>query len=74
MKPKLIKDWRQSWRWYSQQAAALQVALAGAWLAIPEDARASIPTMAIAVAFGVPAVLGAIGRVIDQGGSDGPAQ
>lgn len=67
-KPKLVKDWRKSWKWYSQQAAGLQVALAASWLAIPEDARASIPAVAIAVAFGIPAILGAIGRVIDQGG------
>lgn len=66
-KPKLVKDWRSSYRWYSQQAAGLQVALAGAWLAIPEDARTSIPTIAVALAFGIPAILGVVGRVIDQG-------
>ena len=65
-KPKLIRDWKSSWRWYSQQAAGLQVALAGAWLAIPEDARTSIPTVAVALAFGIPAILGVVGRVIDQ--------
>jgi hypothetical protein len=65
-KPQLVKDWRQSWRWYSQQAAGLQVALAASWLAIPEDARASIPTVAVALAFGIPAVLGVVGRLIDQ--------
>jgi hypothetical protein len=68
MKP--VKNWRQSWRWFSVHAMALQGAVAGAWLAVPDDMRAAVPADWLAVAAVVLTVLGVAGRLISQGGDD----
>jgi hypothetical protein len=68
MKP--VKNWRQSWRWLSMQAMALQGAVAGAWLAVPDDMRQSVPSEWLAACAVVLTLLGVAGRLIDQGGSD----
>ena len=67
---KLVSNWRQSWRWLSMQAFALQGAVAGAWLAVPDDMRASVPSEWLAACALVLTVLGAIGRLVPQGGGD----
>lgn len=36
-------QWRQSWKYLSNWAHAVQVACAVAWLAVPDDLRASVP-------------------------------
>lgn len=66
MKP--VKNWRQSWRWWSVRAMALQGAVAGAWLAVPDDMRASVPSEWLAACAVVLTVLGVAGRLIDQSG------
>jgi len=68
MKP--VKNWRQSWRWFSVQAMALQGAVAGAWLAVPDDMRGAVPADWLAIAAVVLTALGVAGRLIDQGGGD----
>ena len=68
MKP--VKNWRQSWRWFSVQAMALQGAVAGAWLAVPDDMRNAVPADWLAIAAVVLTALGVAGRLIDQGGGD----
>jgi hypothetical protein len=68
MKP--VKNWRQAWRWLSVQAMALQGAVAGAWLVVPDDMRAAVPSEWLAACAVVLTVLGVAGRLIDQGGSD----
>ena len=40
---KLVSDWRQSLRWFSVQAMALQGATAAAWLALPAEWRETFP-------------------------------
>lgn len=65
---KLVSGWRQSWKWFSVQAAALQVAAASVWLLTPEDARATFPPEYVAAFFGTVAVLAVLGRLLDQGG------
>lgn len=67
-RPKLVAGWRQSWKWFSMQANGLLVAMAAAWVAIPEDVRTGDLVVWAGVAFGVVAALGALGRIIDQGG------
>jgi hypothetical protein len=64
---KLVKNARQSWRWLSVQAMALQGAVAGAWLAVPDDMRASVPSEWLAVAAIALTGLGILGRLVDQG-------
>ena len=70
---RLVKNARRSWRWFSVQAMAVAGAMQGAWLAMPPDLQARVPgewvdalTMAILA-------LGIVGRLVDQGGSDGAA-
>lgn len=70
MKRFLVKDAGQAWRWFSVQAMALQGAAAGAWLAVPDDLRASVPSEWLAVCAVVLTLLGVAGRLIDQGGGD----
>ena len=67
---KLVKNARQSWRWFSVQAMALQGAVAGAWLAVPDDMRAAVPSEWLAACAVALTVLGVIGRLVDQGGGD----
>jgi hypothetical protein len=67
---KLVPNAKQAWRWLSVQAMALQGAVAGAWLAVPDDLRASVPSEWLAACAVVLTVLGVAGRLIDQGGKD----
>ena len=68
---KLVKDARKAWRWFSVQAMALQGAVAGAWLVVPDDMRAAVPAEWLAACAVALTVLGVAGRLIDQGGGDG---
>lgn len=65
-KPKLVDDWKQSWKWFSTQAMALGVAIQGAWMMIPEDMKTSLPQNAICYATMILLVLGVIGRLVKQ--------
>lgn len=67
---KLVPNAKQAWRWLSVQAMALQGAVAGAWLVVPDDMRASVPSEWLAACAVVLTVLGVAGRLIDQGGKD----
>ena len=69
-RPKLVAGWRKSWKWFSVQAAALQVSAAAVWMALPEDARANFPPAYVAGFFGAVALVALVGRLVDQGGSD----
>ncbi len=65
-KPSLVPDWRDCWRWFSMQAGALSTAILGAWLAVPDDMRAQVPTPYIVALVFVLVILGMFGRLIDQ--------
>ena len=67
---RLVRDWRQAWRWLSVQALAISAAVPGAWLAIPEEWRAAMPAEWLAGAAVVIGLMGIIGRLVDQGGDD----
>ena len=64
---KLIPNWRRAWRMFSVQAQALAIAVIGAWQAIPDDIRASIPQWGLWSLLGVILAGGIAGRLIDQG-------
>jgi len=63
---KLVDDARSAWRWFSVQAMALQGAAAVAWLAVPNDLRASVPSEWMAIGAVVLVVLGIAGRLVQQ--------
>jgi len=64
---KTVKNARQSWRWWSVRAMALQGAVAGSWLAVPDDMRMAVPSEWLAAGAILLTVLGIAGRLIDQG-------
>ena len=64
---KLVRNADRAWRWFSVRAMAVAGAAPAAWLAVPADMRAAVPGEWLA-AFGVAlAILGIVGRIIDQG-------
>lgn len=67
---RLVKDARKAWRWFSVQAMALQGAAAGAWLVVPDDMRASVPSEWLAACAVILTVLGIAGRLVAQDGTD----
>ena len=67
---RLVKDWRKAWRYFSVQAMALQGAVAGAWLVVPDDMKAAVPAEWLAACAVVLTVLGVAGRLVDQNGTD----
>ncbi len=73
---KLKTDWRSAWRWYSMQAMALATALIGAWAALPDEWRQSVPEGLVQGITLVTLALGMVGRLLTQdpptqGGDDG---
>ncbi len=48
------------------QAMAIALALQGAWMAVPEDLRANLPSWLITAVTIVLLVLGMIGRLLTQ--------
>lgn len=63
---KLIADWKESYKHYSQQAKAVAASIMAAYVALPEkmqDALSAKYVMGLAIAV---LVLGAIGHCIDQ--------
>jgi len=70
--PKLVPDWRQSWKWFSTQAMTLAVAIQGAWMFIPTEMKDSLPKDLVSYATMILLVLGVAGRLVNQdaGNSD----
>lgn len=66
---KLIPNWRKAWRMFSVQAQAFALAIVGAWQAVPDDMRASVPQWGLWALLAVVLVGGIVGRLIDQGGT-----
>ena len=60
------KNWRKVWRYYSMQAMVAAGAVQTAWVALPDDLRASVPNDW--VSYGTMALLaiGAWGRMLAQ--------
>lgn len=57
------KDW---WRWYSVHAMTVAAAVQGAWLALPDDMRASAPDGLVHLVTLALMVLGVSGRMVKQ--------
>lgn len=63
---KLIDDWKSAHRWFSVQAMTLAMAIQGAWPAIPEDMRSTLPPSLVHWVTIALLVAGVAGRLIDQ--------
>jgi hypothetical protein len=63
---KLIDNARQSWRFFSVQAMAVAGALQGAWLAMPKDLQARVPSDVLDMITLAILGLGIAGRLVDQ--------
>jgi hypothetical protein len=63
---KLIDEWKQAWKLLSVQANGISVAMTGAYVALPEKMQDILPAKYVLLAAGAIAVLGTIGRVIQQ--------
>lgn len=64
MKP--ISNWRKAYRMLSVQAMALATAIQGAWMAIPEELKSTIPPQAVYwITMGLLA-FGIAGRLVAQ--------
>ena len=65
-KPKLVSDWRKSWRWLSMQAMIVSTAILSTWALLPADLKAKLPEdvglYAAIIALGA----GMVGRLVDQ--------
>lgn len=63
---KLVDEAKQAWRMFSVQAMALAGALQAAWMAIPEDMKASVDHRIVSWATMALLGLGIAGRLVKQ--------
>lgn len=63
---RLVSDWKQAPRWFCVHALALQAAAVTAWASVPSDLRSAVPAGTLAAVCGGIAVLGFVGRLVDQ--------
>ena len=63
---KLTDEWRQSWRWFSMQSMGLTTVFLGAWAALPEDLRSSLPGWLVPAIAVFVLMLGIAGRLVVQ--------
>lgn len=63
---KLVDDAGKAWRWFSMQAMAWALAIQGAWAAMPEDMKTSIPAGLVHWITMALLVLGIVGRLVKQ--------
>ena len=63
---KLIENWDNAYKMISVQAMVLATAVQGAWLALPPELVAIIPSSYVHYITGALMVVGIIGRLIPQ--------
>ena len=71
---KLVQDWRGFLKRYSTWANMALISVGSVWVTIPEDMRAAVDPRILGTCAIVLAVLGVVGRLIDQGGGNGAAR
>jgi hypothetical protein len=67
---KLVTNANRAWRWFSVQAMTAAIALQAGWQAMPPDLAERIPGEWVTGLSIAVLVLGIVGRLVDQGGSD----
>lgn len=65
-RPRIIKNWRDAWKWYSIHMPMLSAALLATWVALPDQLQQSLSPLELKAVAIVLIVLGVIGRLIDQ--------
>lgn len=63
---KLVKDWKECWKWFSVHCMVVATAVQGAWMFIPADLKSNLPTELAVILTLALLVLGLIGRLVDQ--------
>ncbi|MDU4093833.1 MAG: hypothetical protein E7H57_11255 [Pantoea sp.] len=66
MKLRLVKDWRNWWRWHSTKALVLLGLLPTIWLEMPSDLKSMIPSHWLQIASFVVMLLGMLSRITRQ--------
>ena len=64
--PKLIPEWKLSWRMFSMQSIGAAVGLNTSWMMLGDDLKAAIPAQYVMVVAIIILLLGGVGRIIDQ--------
>jgi hypothetical protein len=67
---RLVTNANRAWRWFSVQAMTAAIALQAGWQAMPPDLAERIPAEWVTGLSIAVLVLGIVGRLVDQGGSD----
>ena len=62
----IVTDWRASLKWFSVQAFIAVGIIQSAWLTVPDDVKLMIPEKYVIGLTIFLAVMGAVGRLIDQ--------
>ena len=63
---KIIKQWKKSWKIFSQQAFTTAAALQIFWLSLDETQIEAIPDGGVQILTLLIVVLGVIGRLVEQ--------
>lgn len=63
---KLVDDAGKAWRWFSVQAMAWALAIQGAWAAVPDDMKATVPSGLVQWITMALLLLGIVGRLVKQ--------
>lgn len=64
---RLVKDARSAWRWFSVRALMLLAAIPVVWEQLPPETHALIPVTWRPWAITGVALIGIVGRLVDQG-------
>ncbi len=70
---KMVENWRESWRWFSQWAFVMAGSLQTTWVALPPNLQTALPATVVSSVAAAICVLGFVGRLIDQGKKYDPA-
>lgn len=63
---KMVDDWRAALKWFSVQAFVAVGVIQSAWLTVPDDVKAMVPESFVIGLTIFLALVGAIGRLVDQ--------
>lgn len=65
-RPRLVPNWKKSWRWHSAQALAVLTVLPVVWMEFPADLKSQIPDDWMPYVVSAVALGGLFGRLKDQ--------
>lgn len=66
MKIRIVKNWREAWKWLSLHALLWATVITTVWAELPPDVKASLPADLVSYVSSSILVFGIIGRFIDQ--------